>query len=127
MSPVREVQTKFWSFSQNNSGGSFRRDEKAGIDTLVVVEAINAADANSRAKQIGLYFDGDGDCPCCGSRWSEQWREEEGTEVPSQYGEPLTEWTLRGSNCLRYTAYIHYIDGRIEKIEPKVIPREEEE
>lgn len=38
----------------------------------VYIEAENAEEANEKALQIGIYFNGveDGiDCPCCGDRW----------------------------------------------------------
>lgn len=64
--------SKFYMFYQNNSGGFFDEDDKAGIGKVVTIEAENEEDANDRAKQIGLYFDGcdkEIDCPCCGDRW----------------------------------------------------------
>jgi len=81
--PTKIIQTKFFHYHQNNSGGSF---SSPAIN--VVVEAISAKDADSRAENIGLYFDGEGDCGCCGDRWSTQYGK--GEEVPSIYGEPLT-------------------------------------
>lgn len=62
----------FYLFSQNNSGGSFDVDEK--VCHTVVIEAESADEANSLAKDIGVYFDGcyQGiDCDCCGDRWYE--------------------------------------------------------
>lgn len=77
---------KFFHFNQNNSGGSF-----TGPANHVVVEAENAYDANYRAESE-VYFDGcdDGlDCPCCGDRWSRQWSDETGDDVPMVYGSPV--------------------------------------
>lgn len=54
----------FYFYSQNNSGGSFR---PPAIN--VIVEASSAAEADSIAEGLGLYFDGVGDCSCCGDRW----------------------------------------------------------
>ena len=54
----------FYFYSQNNSGGSFR---PPAIN--VIVEASCAAEADTIAEGLGLYFDGIGDCPCCGDRW----------------------------------------------------------
>ena len=77
----------FYTFRQNNSGGSF-----IGPAITVIIEADGVDDANARAEKLGLYFDGcaDGrDCDCCGDRWHEIWRTESGTEVPTLWDEPL--------------------------------------
>lgn len=63
---------KWFKFHQNNSGGSCIEDEN--VAKYVYIEAVSAADANSRAENIGIYFGGtyDGrDCRCCGDRWYE--------------------------------------------------------
>lgn len=57
----------FFTFHQNNSGGSF-----TGPAKFVIIEAENAETANALAEVKGLYFDGcetGEDCPCCGDRW----------------------------------------------------------
>ena len=80
------MNTKWYEFLQNNSGGSFENDPKAGIGFTVWVEARNPDEASARAQDIGLYFDGvsDGvDCGCCGDRWSEPWV---GEEAPTCFG-----------------------------------------
>jgi hypothetical protein len=94
----------FYEFSQNNSGGTFVVNDK--LDEMVIIEAESPVEANRRAELIGVYFDGDGDCRCCGNRWSSVWEDEKGTEVPSYYDEPidLTEYRK---------AIIHYADGRV--------------
>lgn len=66
------MKTKYFEFNQNNSGGSFEVDEKAGIGHSVIIEANNAIHANAIAENIGIYFNGcdsGSDCPCCGDRW----------------------------------------------------------
>ena len=83
--PKRTVDTKFYTFDQNNSGGGFG---KPAIH--VIIEALNYEDANSRAEDIGLYFDGvasGNDCECCGDRWSSQWRDYKASETPKIYGQ----------------------------------------
>jgi len=77
---------KWYEFSQNNSGGWFQHDENAGIGVSVWVQARNYQEANSRAEAIGLYFDGQGDCSCCGDRWSDKWDEDGQTEEPTTRG-----------------------------------------
>jgi hypothetical protein len=115
----------FFSYRQNNSGGAFHYDEKAGISTTVIIEADNFNEANERALEIGLYFDGvrgGRDCDCCGDRWYEPYNEE-GDEAPMQYGEHVLvkelgaedkksldrKWQAEGNPEL----FIHWKDGRV--------------
>jgi hypothetical protein len=80
---------KFFHFRQNNSGGSFEVNEALAHN--VIIEAYDALDANTRAMEIGIYFNGcdtGADCSCCGDRWSAQWREENGDDTPLIYGDP---------------------------------------
>lgn len=55
----------FYRFRQNNSGGFF-----TGPAINVIVEADSQEESQRLAEQHGLYFDGRGDCPCCGNRWA---------------------------------------------------------
>ena len=104
----------FYQFNQNNSGGEFTFDKKGGVTHMVVIEADSHHDANKRAKNIGLYFGGFGDCPCCGDRWDEL-DDEEGDEVPMYWGEALSDvdfkdeitWMEVGKEVC-----VHYKDGR---------------
>jgi hypothetical protein len=69
---MASIETKFFEFRQNNSGGSFHRNEN--VDTRVFIEAVDADHANARALKVGIYFDGcstGSDCDCCGDRWYE--------------------------------------------------------
>ena len=108
--------TKFWTFDQNNSGGSFDFDEKSGITHYVIIEASSKSDAVKRAYDIGIYFDGcaEGrDCPCCGDRWHEPWGDD-GDDAPLLYGQPLSkatgfQWMPDGKEIA-----VHYADERIE-------------
>ena len=54
----------YFIYHQNNSGGVF-----TGPAVSVIVAADTAADANVKAAAAGIYFDGAGDCRCCGDRW----------------------------------------------------------
>ena len=102
----------FFTYNQNNSGGSFVFDERRGITHYVIIEAADAREANYRAERIGLYFDGEGDCPCCGDRWYEAWSDDEGDAVPSIYGEPIQDFDFEfkwmGD---RPEAFVHFADG----------------
>ena len=74
----------FYSYHQNNSGGTFY-----GPAIWVIVEADTANEADAIAEENGVYFNGCStgeDCSCCGDRWSRQWGDDEGTEEPEIYG-----------------------------------------
>lgn len=61
---------KYYHFRQNNSGGSFDIDDKVTVNVWIQAETANQA--NERAEDIGIYFDGvddEVDCACCGDRW----------------------------------------------------------
>jgi len=67
----------FFTYRQNNSGGSFR-----GPAVYVHVEADSVDEANrlvsghiSLCGDSGMYaeYDSCGCCPCCGHRWSPLW------------------------------------------------------
>lgn len=62
----REVDTKFFAFTQNNSGGRFDVDDN--VCHRVVIEAIDAKHAQSRFEP--MIENQSGSCPCCGDRWS---------------------------------------------------------
>lgn len=116
---ISKKTTKFFTFSQNNSGGHFIEDVKLGIGHHVIIEAISQNDAIERAKNIGLYFDGcenEIDCECCGDRWY----------MPLD--ESSTEPLIYGQNAKNYIptyvpfadggkAFIHYLNNTIETID----------
>jgi hypothetical protein len=114
----------FYEFNQNNSGGSFFYDEQAGISHVVIVEADTAAQANAKAQDIGIYFDGDGDCPCCGDRWYSVWRDEDGDDEPTIYGQPVEDYVASegsgtsgfpGIKWMKgYEIFVHYADGSMK-------------
>lgn len=82
----------WYNYRQNNSGGSFVYDEYSGISVNVWIEADNAVHADDRAINIGLYFDGDEDCSCCGDRWSSKssyWNDDAEDEDPPEPNEPI--------------------------------------
>lgn len=120
----------FYHFHQNNSGGNFAYDDKLGIAPNVIVEADSVAEANDRALDIGLYFDGVSngrDCSCCGDRWypvsSDQY---DGKPFPHMYGSQVNPGDNfpakdeKGGFHFKWMGdgmaegFIHYKDGRIE-------------
>lgn len=106
----------FFDYSQNNSGGKFDIDEEAGVSIYVIIEAADKRSADSKAEEIGLYFDGHGDCDTCGNRWYRA--DVSGSEVPSIYGEPISdyEFELYGPKWNRTgpEAYVHFADGTVQ-------------
>jgi hypothetical protein len=62
----------WYEFRQNNSGGSFAIDDD--VTVYVLIQADSTKSANTKAEEVGIYFDGVGngqDCECCGDRWYE--------------------------------------------------------
>src|SRR5579863_9923263 len=102
---------KFFEYSQNNSGGHFDIDDAAGIGVYVIIEAENNVDADRKAQDIGLYFNGcddEIDCSCCGDRWYKTYFE--GDDIPMYRGTEVTKDNYEnGWGDL----YIHYANGEI--------------
>lgn len=64
------METNFYEFNQNNTGGSFVTDKE--LCHRLVIEASSESNAIDIAERLGCYWNGveDGnDCPCCGDRW----------------------------------------------------------
>jgi hypothetical protein len=106
---------KFFTFVQNNSGGTWVFDTEAGLAPYVIIEAHDAEHANERAEQIGIYFDGceaGKDCTCCGDRWGPCYPHD-ATETPRIYDEPVEAFK---SAYYRHRTpklvFVHYADGR---------------
>ncbi len=113
------MATKFWTLNQNNSGGDFIFDKKAGLTHRVIIEAKTVDEASARAQDAGVYYDGvsDGrDCGCCGDRWNEPYGDGEST--PQVYGYPFKDWkkgaTFGGWMEDGFEVCVHYLDGRKE-------------
>lgn len=113
---------KFFEFSQNNSGGSFN-----GFARSVFIQARNADEANERAEEVGLYFDGceSGiDCDCCGDRWSRVYDDDGVAEEDlriyycgkmvsvSEFDVLTVEQDRRGDEIDLFRLY--YADGRVD-------------
>lgn len=109
---------RFFYYSQNNSGGHFDFDKSKGITHHVIIEAFNADEANRRAEDIGLYWNGvdaGRDCECCGDRWYPAWDNKEGEGEPCVYDTPVAKvsgleaWMKPGHEIA-----VHYLDGSIK-------------
>ncbi|SDH18041.1 hypothetical protein SAMN05421505_11283 [Sinosporangium album] len=99
----------FFTFHQNPSWAKLDIDPSSGIGPYIIIEAENANEANALAVDSGLYFDGSGDCPCCGNRWTPLWGDEKGSHAPEIDGEGVTEVPETTNS----DGYVHYMDGRI--------------
>ena len=78
----------FYTYNQNNSGGSFVSDKE--LAEYVIIEAGSSEEANKTAEELGIYFDGcekGMDCSCCGDRWYEV-DADDGKKRPLIYGKP---------------------------------------
>jgi len=101
----------FYTYNQNNSGGSFDSDDK--IAQFVIVEAKSPRVADALAEDLGIYFNGchDGrDCDCCGDRWSPAY---DGKEEPAIYGKPIAEYEADFCKKGEVYARVFYLDGTV--------------
>jgi hypothetical protein len=111
MKKIIELDLKFYTFCQNNSGGYFIRNDEFGVDEYIIIEAQSFQEAWYKLEEIGKKVKDFWEfCPCCGSRWSD-YDDEEGTEFPELYGKTISD---NFENC-----FIHYYNGKIIKKENK--------
>lgn len=75
----------FYTFRQNNSGGSYLGP------VLLCVECDSLDDANVQAERHGFQFGMANSCPCCGPRWSCAYDQDSLTETPTYYSGLLTD------------------------------------
>lgn len=107
------IKTKFYQFNQNNSGGYFITDEENGISEVVIIESDTAKRAYEKLQEIGEKVDSFNDyCECCGERWSNWLDDEEGDEIPSYYGNPISQ---ARKGIFDKNIFVHYLDGKFEK------------
>lgn len=104
MKTTIEVDLKWYTMRQNNSGGYFIRNNE--VRDTVIVQASSPEDAESRAESI--ICGNDYYCECCGERWHTWFSEGDGEEVPSLYGKPIDELDRES---FRYDAVLYYFDG----------------
>ena len=124
----RIIETKFYLFDQNNSGGRYLDNEEDGIAKNICIEAINVDDAISRMREITYNYSDY--CTCCGERWSSWIDEEDGTDEPTKQNIPLKEYIEKEVEAVKNggldfndNAAIHYLDGKIEWLGNKPNPR----
>lgn len=106
--PKHEVGTKFYTVDQNNSGGYFIDIEDVGH--YVIIEAENAEQAETKLNEI--VEDYSEYCGCCGTRWYSYWSDDDGTNEPMIYDEPVAEYR----NMWGGHAVVYYYDGTKKRI-----------
>lgn len=114
----KPVESRFWVYRQNNSGGSFDF-HRGAISTYVIIEATSLYQANGIASGVGIYFDGclkGLDCDCCGDRWSEPW-EDAGLsrdEMVSEVNSIMTNtWSHKWQDEGVPEIYLHMLNGEV--------------
>lgn len=101
----------FYTYHQRNPSGHF--DESDDLTKYVIIEADNHYQANDKAEEIDIYFDGQEkgiDCSCCSDRWART-TSTQGSTTPELYGmtpqELLdSEQYFRNDKCI-----VHYKNG----------------
>lgn len=117
---INQRNMKLYNFNQNNSGGSFHIGDDVTYNVLI--EANNYEEANEKAEEVGIYFNGcsDGsDCSCCGDRWSTAWNDE--VDEYSVYEFKDKESTIQhfdnhSKGLFRDECIIYFSDGTKERI-----------
>ena len=100
------MNSKFYFFGQNNSGGYYVEDDVVGES--VVFEADSSEDANKRASNKGVF--GYYSCSCCGERFTEQFEyENEGFKSVEDAFNDNTFY--KGKSCV-----VHYKNGKVERM-----------
>lgn len=99
----RVIQTKFFTFRQNNSGGYNIINDY--VAKYLIIEATNAQEAIN--KMYDITQDYSEYCSCCGERWSNWVNDEDGTDVPMVYDEEATKQEPEYGGSV----IIYYYDG----------------
>ncbi len=111
----RTINTKFYQFEQNNSGGYLVQSDEHGVCETVIIEAQNESEAQHRLDQIGNKVAGfNSYCGCCGARWNGATND--GDDTPMHYGKPLDEVEV---DFIRTHSFVHYYDGTFKEFKYK--------
>lgn len=104
------MEAKYYTFSQNNSGGYFVKDEEKGVCEYLIIQATSVKNAIEKMESIGDSVSGFWNyCDCCGERWSTWIDESDGYEEPMIYGEIVYDEMHK--EMFRSMAPVHYLDG----------------
>jgi len=100
---------KFYTISQNNSGGYFIQNNH--VEQFICVEAENARDADELLEKITEPYSEY--CDCCGKRWYISVDERDGYDFPTNgYGEDISECD---AGAYREYIIIYYANGEKKK------------
>lgn len=109
----KDNPSKFYTYDQNNSGGSFDVDDN--VSEYVIIEAKSADHANKIAEDIGIYFDGcstGDDCSCCGDRWYRAY-DDDGKDEPMICSTPVRQY---GGSIFKNKVIVYFLNGTKEVI-----------
>ena len=104
----------YYTYSQNNSGGTYDVDTR--VTFHVIIQAFDSNQADARAEEIGIYFNGVSsgrDCGCCGDRWNFA---SHGTFKPEIYGEDAHTANNMWSNPGDVFCRVYHLNGRVSEI-----------
>lgn len=101
---------RWYTFTQNNSGGFFDRDED--LAEVVCIQATSDDEATRKAEKL-MFHSNLNSCECCGDRWNWGYFDAAPNDTPMLYGQPLLEYD--SSYPAGYEYRLHHFDGRIEK------------
>jgi len=100
----------WYHFRQNNTGGSF-----TGPAISIYVQATDSEEADRIAEDNGAYFDGSGDCMCCGFRWNESWgAEDDDFDIEDIRSAESHRWAVMEGV---QTSLIVFADGKKEEVQ----------
>lgn len=106
----RIINTKFFTFSQNNSGGYFIINDD--VASYLIIEAQNAQEAID--KMLDITRDYSEYCSCCGERWCDWMDDSDGTAEPMVYGKNVKKESP--DRLFSSSTIIYYYDGTKEKL-----------
>jgi len=117
--------TMFYYISQNNAGGYWITNDNVGIGAHIFIQAHTAEEAIATLEKIGEDVIGLHDyCNCCGERWfldAEDMEEYAKSGYPQIRDTHIEEGVPKSYMKNKEFAFVHYIDGTIEKY-PKETP-----
>lgn len=102
----REVETKFFTFNQNNSGGYYIQNDD--VDAFVIIEALDAE--NVIDKSYDIFENYQEYCSCCGRRWSDYIDDSDGKDEPMIFGKKIEELN-ENFWCRKNKVIIYYFDN----------------
>ncbi len=111
-----KLKTKFYEFSQNNSGGFF--DVDGNVCNRVIIEAMS--ETHAKYLFTPMIKNQSYSCNCCGDRWDIDYLKEINSKILKEYEvNTLEEYCQKIADRCGWTepdAIIHYLDGTKKEI-----------